>query len=134
MTIDVVFPSNIKTPLNIRRYDGLKRYRFICGCPLVKVGDVITSPIYTSKMVVTAIYPEDMRTIHNGIPLKVLIIDIINGEKLSSVQLNTTEEMTDKRNISIRHGRGTRVEMKHSRNWLFQLTRRKSYSQQVMRV
>ena len=101
MTIDVAFMPSTHTSCDVRRYEGFKKYRFICNCPLVKVGDIIISPDYNSKMIVTEIYPKDERTVHKGIPLKVLVIDTMNGEKLSSVQLNTTEEMTDKRNIGI---------------------------------
>lgn len=101
MTINVAFMPSTHTSCDVRRYEGFKKYRFICNCPLVKVGDIIISPDYSSRMVVTEIYPKDERTVHNGIPLKVLVIDTMNGEKLSSIQLNKTEEMTEKRNLSV---------------------------------
>lgn len=100
MTIDVAFMPSTYTSKDIRRYEGFKKYRFICYC-LVKVGDIIVSPDYNSRMIVTAIYPKDERTVHNGIPLKVIVIDTLNGEKISSVQPNKTEEMTEKRNLSV---------------------------------
>lgn len=101
MTIDVAFIPNTHTSFDIRRYEGFKKYRFICNCPYVSVGDIIVSPDYRSKMIVTTIYPKDERTVHNGIVLKTLVIDTMNGEKLPSVQLNKTEEMTEKRNLSV---------------------------------
>lgn len=101
MIIDVVFTPSPHISRNIRRYEGFKKYRFICTYHSIKAGDIISSPNYDGYMIVTATYPEDERTIHKGIPLKVLVIDTMNGEKLSSIQLNTTEEITDKRNISI---------------------------------
>lgn len=101
MIIDIAFIPGSHTSYDLKRYEGFKKYRFICTYPSIKVGDIITSPDYKKqRMIVTEVFPEDKRTIHQGIALKTINIDTLNIHMSQRADLNTTTEM-DKRNISI---------------------------------
>lgn len=99
MTIDVAFMPSTHTSQDIRRYEGFKKYRFICTLHgRIRLGDIIWSPDYNSNMIVTAIHPKDESTTYNGIVLKTITISTINGCIQGST--NNTKNM-DTRNISI---------------------------------
>lgn len=100
MTIDVAFMPSTHTSFDVRRYEGFKKYRFICTYPFIKVGDVITSPDYSSRMIVTEVYPKDERTTHCGITLKTINISTVNIHKSQREDINNPTEM-DKRTVCI---------------------------------
>lgn len=101
MTIDVAFIPSTHTSYDLKRYEGFKKYRFICTYPSIKVGDIITSPDYgEQKLTVTEVFPRDERTTHQGITLKTINIGTLNIHMSQRADLNPTTEM-DKRNISI---------------------------------
>lgn len=101
MTIDVAFIPSTHTSYDLKRYEGFRKYRFICTYPSIKVGDIITSPDYgEQKLIVTEVFPRDERTTHQGITLKTINIGTLNIHTSQRADLNPTTEM-DKRNISI---------------------------------
>ena len=100
MTIDVAFIPSTHTSFDTRRYECFKKYRFICTYFSIKKGDVITSPDYSQRMIVTEVYPKDERTVHCGISLKTINIGTVNVFKSQREDINNSTEM-EKRTISI---------------------------------
>lgn len=82
-TIHVVYTTR---PLSITeiRMVNMKRYAFLCDYDMVQIGDTLISPMYTTPMQVVEI-SNDTRKIQNGITLKKIIIDTINGMKPENI-------------------------------------------------
>lgn len=69
-TIDIVFFGEF----GIKK----KNYRFLCNYDIVKEGDIITDPRYSSDMIVVNI-TEDTNRVQNGLTLKDIYITFINN-------------------------------------------------------
>lgn len=81
------------TSYDLKRYEGFKKYRFICTYPSIKVDDIITSPDYgEQKLIVTEVFPRDERTTHQGITLKTINIGTLNIHMSQRANLNPTTE------------------------------------------
>lgn len=78
-TIHVVYTTR---PLSIAeiKMAGMKRYAFLCDYDMVQVGYILVSPMYNTPMQVVEI-SNDTNRVQNGITLKTIIIDTINGVK-----------------------------------------------------
>lgn len=100
MTIDIAFIPDSHSSYELERYRNLKKYRFICINPCIKVGDIITSPDYKGRMIVTSVHPKDNGLFYLDMRLKVIVISTINTYKFQGETIKNSEEM-DKRNISI---------------------------------
>lgn len=85
-TIHVVYATR---PLSIAeiRMAGMKRYAFLCDYDMVQVGDILVSPMYSTPMQVVEISNNTNR-VQNGITLKNIIIDTINGVKPEETTTN----------------------------------------------
>ena len=77
--------------LNFLELSGMKRYQFICN-RMLSIGDLIESPVYDTPMQVVDVQIVDKRPIRSdGIVIKDLIVDRINGNDV--VTVNKEEEM-----------------------------------------
>lgn len=85
-TIHVVYTTR---PLSIAeiRMAGMKRYAFLCDYDMVRIGDTLVSPMYNTPMQVVEISYNTNR-VQNGITLKNIIIDTINGVKPEEIITN----------------------------------------------
>ena len=85
-TIHVVYTTR---PLSIDeiRMVGMKRYAFLCDYDMVQVGDTLVSPMYNTPIQVVEISNNTNR-VQNGITLKNIIIDTINGVKPEKITPN----------------------------------------------
>nr|DAI06417.1 MAG TPA: hypothetical protein [Crassvirales sp.] len=87
-TINVVYTTR---KLSGSEASKLKAYIFLCSYDQIKVGDLIESPMYTTSMQVIGVSNYAARE-QNGITLKDIIIDTINGAKVSNNQLNNNQK------------------------------------------
>lgn len=87
-TINVVYTTR---KLSGSEASKLKAYIFLCSYDQIKVGDLIESPMYTPSMQVIGVSNYATRE-QNGITLKDIIIDTINGAKVSNNQLNNNQK------------------------------------------
>lgn len=85
-TIHVVYTTR---PLSIAeiRMASMKRYAFLCDYDMVQVGDTLVSPMYTTPIQVVEI-SNNKDKVQNGITLKTIIIDTINGVKPEEITPN----------------------------------------------
>lgn len=89
MYLTTVVYTNQK--LNFLELSGMKRYQFICNRYL-DIGDLVESPLYNTPMQVVDARPVDKRpTRPDGVYIKDLIIDRVNGNDVGI--LNKEEEM-----------------------------------------
>lgn len=85
-TINVIY---VKKPISIDeiRNTDMKRYAFLCNYDMVQVGDTLVSPMYTTPMQVVEISNNTDR-VQNGVTLKYIVIDTINGVKPEDIILS----------------------------------------------
>lgn len=85
-TIHVVYTTR---PLSIAeiRMANMKRYMFLCKYDMVQIGDILVSPMYNTPMQVVEI-SNNTNKMQNGITLKNIIIDTINGVKPEEITSN----------------------------------------------
>ncbi|QOR58293.1 hypothetical protein [uncultured phage cr106_1] len=105
-TIYVVF---VKSKLS--NTFGLKRYMFLCSFDIIKEGDIIKDPRYSSLMQVVAIDNCSSRT-QKGFTLVDIQIETLNGKPLlyNDFYINQQRnELKEKRNITI--------SLKEAREW-----------------
>ena len=82
--------------LNFLELSGVKRYQFICN-RMLDIGDLVESPMYNTPMQVVDIQLVDKRpTRSDGVYIKDLIIDRVNGKDV--VTVNNEEMPTLKTN------------------------------------
>lgn len=78
--------------LNFLELSGMKRYQFVCD-RMLDIGDMVESPVYNTPMQVVDIQLVDKRPIRSdGINIKDLIVDRVNGNDVGMV--NKAEEMS----------------------------------------
>lgn len=96
-TIKVVYTTRVLSSEELKT-KSLKNYYFLCSYNVVKVGDLIVSPMYTTPMMVVEIINSDS-TIRNGFNLKNIIIDTINGFSVKDItdQRKTSKEQPIKK-------------------------------------
>lgn len=134
-TISVVFNDDYK--LNTGCDKQPKRYKFLCNYDVVRVGDKIRDPRYTSIMTVVEISNSNKR-VQEGITLKEINIThingviaiqpsgLVNGVKIGSdfdidkQRYNNMEKEKHKSNIGTGNLNGITVIMKHCEHWLLQ--------------
>lgn len=87
-TINVVYTTR---KLSGSEASRLKTYMFLCSYDQVSVGDLIESPMYTTSMQVIGVSNYAAKE-QNGITLKDIIIDTINGAKVLSNQPNNNQK------------------------------------------
>lgn len=85
-TIHVVYTTRPLSIAEIRMAD-MKRYAFLCDYDMVQVGDILVSPMYSTPVQVVEISNNTNR-VQNGITLKNIIIDTINGVKPEEITTN----------------------------------------------
>lgn len=85
-TINVIY---VKKPISIDeiRNTDMKKYAFLCNYDMVQVGDTLVSPMYTTPMQVVEISNNTDR-VQNGVTLKYIVIDTINGVKPEDIILS----------------------------------------------
>lgn len=94
MYLTTVIYTNRK--LNFLELSGMKRYQFICN-RMLSIGDMIESPVYNTPMQVVDVQLVDKRPVRSdGILIKDLIVDRVNGNDV--VTVNEEEEMPTKTN------------------------------------
>lgn len=87
-TINVVYTTRKLSGSEARQ---LKMYIFLCSYDTVKVGDLIVSPMYTTPMQVIGVSNYSARE-QNGITLKDIIIDSINGVPTKSTTVINSQK------------------------------------------
>lgn len=94
-TIYVVYTTR---SLNMSEMKNMKRYTFLCDCDIINIGDILVSPMYTTPMLVVEI-SDNTNKVQNGITLKNIIIDTINGVKLEEIISNNNQTTMEKKSM-----------------------------------
>ena len=90
VTIYVVYTTRYLSSDEIKN-SGLKKYAFLCDYESINWGDLIVSPMYNTPMqVVEKRYISDR--VQNGVTLKTLIIDTVNGVKMKETPVNNNQK------------------------------------------
>ena len=90
VTIYVVYTTRYLSSDEIKS-SGLKKYAFLCDYESINWGDLIVSPMYNTPMqVVEKRYISDR--VQNGVTLKTLIIDTVNGVKIKGTPVNNNQK------------------------------------------
>ena len=87
-TINVVYTTRKLSGSEARQ---LKIYMFLCSYDTVKVGDLIVSPMYTTPITCIGVSNYSARE-QNGITLKDIIIDSINGVSTKSTTVINSQK------------------------------------------